>query len=70
MADTSISLSTEEQDKSRWQRFRESDFFFAFKHSPVAIVSFAVVTFLVLTAVFAPWVAPTNPFGKFPDGHR
>jgi len=60
MADTSI--STKAADKTRWQRFRESDFFFAFKSSPVAIVSFAVVSLLVLSAVFAPLIAPTNPF--------
>lgn len=49
-------------ERSRWQRFRDSDFYFAFKGSPVAIVSFAVVCVLVFAAVFAPWVAPTNPF--------
>ncbi|WP_328803188.1 ABC transporter permease [Oceanomicrobium pacificus] len=49
-------------DKSLWQDFRESDFFYAFKRSPVALVSFAVVCILVLSAVFAPLIAPTNPF--------
>jgi peptide/nickel transport system permease protein len=48
--------------RSRWSEFRESDFFFAFKRSPVAIASFAVVCLLVLSAVFAPLIAPTNPF--------
>ena len=50
------------RDKGRWERFRESDFFYNFKRSPVAMVSFAVVCLLVLSAVFAPWIAPTNPF--------
>ncbi|MEM7463006.1 MAG: ABC transporter permease [Pseudomonadota bacterium] len=56
------SLSTRSQDKGRWERFRESDFFHAFKRSPVAIVSFVVVCILVFSAVFAPLIAPTNPF--------
>ncbi|MFQ1699870.1 ABC transporter permease [Loktanella agnita] len=50
------------QDKSRWTRFRDSDFFYAFRRSPVAIISFTVVTLLVLASVFAPLIAPTNPF--------
>lgn len=55
-------LSTRSQDKGRWQRFRESDFFYTFKRSPVAVVSFAVVCILVFSAIFAPLIAPTNPF--------
>ena len=50
------------RDKSRWARFSDSDFFFSFKRSPVAIMSFMVVCILVLSAIFAPLVAPTNPF--------
>jgi len=49
-------------EKSRLQDFLESDFFYAFKRSPVALVSFSVVLFLVLAAVLAPLIAPTNPF--------
>ena len=56
------SLTSPARDKGRIERFRESDFFFAFKKSPVAIVSFLVVAILVLSAVFAPLIAPTNPF--------
>ena len=43
---------------SRW----DSDFVYAFKRSPVACVSAGVVSLLVLAAVFAPWIAPLNPF--------
>jgi peptide/nickel transport system permease protein len=39
-----------------------SDFVWSFRHSPVAVVSLAIVMFLVLAAVFAPLVAPHNPF--------
>ncbi|GGE59016.1 ABC transporter permease [Actibacterium pelagium] len=55
-------MTTRAKDKSRWERFRESDFFYAFKRSPIALVSFTVVCILVLSAVFAPLIAPTNPF--------
>ena len=50
------------RDKGTWQRFRESDFFYAFSRSPVAIASFAVAALLLLAAIFAPLIAPTNPF--------
>ena len=43
-------------------RFLDSDFFFAFKHSTVAVVSFVIVTLLIFAAVLASWLAPTNPF--------
>lgn len=43
---------------SRW----DSDFVYAFRRSPVAWVSALVVLILVLSALFAPWVAPLNPF--------
>ncbi len=62
MADTPTPLTSNVHDKGRWERFRESDFFFAFKRSPVALVSFTVVCILVFSSVFAPWIAPTNPF--------
>ena len=62
MTDVAMAAATKLRGKGRWERFRESDFFFAFKRSPVALLSFAVVCVLVLSAVFAPLVASTNPF--------
>lgn len=50
------------REKSALARFAESDFFYKFKRSPVAIVSFTVVALLVLSALFAPLIAPHNPF--------
>ena len=47
---------------SRWRRAAQSDLLYTFKRSPVAVVSAVVVLVLVLAAVFAPWIAPTNPF--------
>ena len=49
-------------EKRFLRRFQESDFLHDFKRSPVIIVSFAVVVVLILLAVFAELVAPTNPF--------
>lgn len=49
-------------ERSAWQRFVESDFFFDFKRSPVTIVSFTIVATLILLALLADFVAPTNPF--------
>ncbi len=44
------------------QRAWQSDFSWSFRHSPVAVVSLIVVLILVLSAVFAPLIAPYNPF--------
>ncbi len=49
-------------EKGRWTRFRESDFYWKFTRSPVAMVSFAVTVILVFAAVFAPLIAPYDPF--------
>ncbi len=49
-------------EKSRLRAFLDSDIFFAFKRSPIAVVSTIVVTVLVLSAIFAPLIATTNPF--------
>jgi len=43
-------------------RFWASDFAYTFRRSPVAMVSFFVVAFLMLAALFAPLIAPFNPF--------
>ena len=48
--------------QSRLARFLASDFVFDFKRSPIAIVAAIIVAFLFLLAIFAPFVAPTNPF--------
>ena len=52
-------MSTE---KTLISRFRESDFLYDFKRSPVTVVSFVIVMILIMLAVFADLVAPTNPF--------
>lgn len=50
------------KEPGRFARFWDSDFGWKFRHSPVAVVSFAVVAILVLGAVFAPLIAPYDPF--------
>jgi peptide/nickel transport system permease protein len=40
----------------------DSDFIWSFRHSPVAIVSTVVALVLILSAMFAPLLAPQNPF--------
>ena len=62
MSDVDVIEVAKAAEKGRWARFKESDFFWKFRHSPVAIVSFAVTVLLVMSAVFAPLIAPYNPF--------
>ncbi|QMU56933.1 MAG: ABC transporter permease subunit [Boseongicola sp.] len=50
------------KDVGRIARFLDSDFFWKFKRSPVAMVSFAVTVVLVMAAVCAPLIAPYDPF--------
>ncbi|MEL6680584.1 MAG: ABC transporter permease [Pseudomonadota bacterium] len=40
----------------------QSDFAWSFRQSPVAVTSFIVVCIMVLSAVFAPLIAPYDPF--------
>ena len=47
---------------SRLQTILDSDQFYAFRRSPVAMVSAAVASLLILATVLAPLIAPTNPF--------
>lgn len=45
-----------------WRRFVDSDLFYSFRRSPITIVAFMVVVTLILAAIFAPWIAPHDPF--------
>ncbi|MGR5147613.1 ABC transporter permease [Photobacterium alginatilyticum] len=47
---------------SRWERFKQSDILYYFLKDKVAMFSFAVFMVFVVSAVLAPWVAPTNPY--------
>jgi peptide/nickel transport system permease protein len=47
---------------SRLQRAWDSDFLYAFRRSPVAMVAMLTVTLMVLAALLSPLIAPHNPF--------
>ncbi|HEX3633856.1 MAG TPA: ABC transporter permease, partial [Casimicrobiaceae bacterium] len=47
---------------SRLARWRDSDLAYSFRRSPVALVSAAVLAVCLAGAMFAPWIAPHNPF--------
>ena len=45
-----------------FKRFFQGDLWYSFRRSPVAIVAALLVFICVFCALFAPWVAPHNPF--------
>jgi peptide/nickel transport system permease protein len=47
---------------SRASRLWDSDLAYSFRSSPVAVVSAVVLLVCLVAALFAPWVAPHNPF--------
>jgi peptide/nickel transport system permease protein len=47
---------------SRLRRFADSDLFYSFRRSKVTVVATILLALLVLAAVFAPLIAPQNPF--------
>jgi peptide/nickel transport system permease protein len=61
MTDTPNTVQAE-RARSRLAMAWDSDVAYSFRRSPVALISSAVVLILVLSAVFAPWVAPHDPF--------
>ena len=46
----------------RIRALRNSDVTYSFLHSPVAVIAAAVVAAIIFGAVFAPWIAPYDPF--------
>jgi len=44
------------------RRFRDSDIYYSFRRSPVAIVAAVVTAIFMISALFAPWLAPHQPF--------
>jgi peptide/nickel transport system permease protein len=47
---------------SALSRFFDGDIWHSFRHSPVAQIAALLVVFSAFAALFAPWVAPHNPF--------
>ncbi|GAB5469673.1 MAG: ABC transporter permease [Rhodospirillales bacterium] len=48
--------------KSWWERTRDSDLLYSFKRSWLAQLSAVVTLIFILMAVFAPWLAPFDPY--------
>ena len=44
------------------RRFLDGDVFYSFRRSPLVIACAAITLVVILAALFAPWVAPHNPF--------
>jgi len=43
-------------------RWLDSDFMYSLLRTPTALISMIVCIILATCALFAPWLAPTNPF--------
>ena len=56
------SASTDAAPPGALARFFAGDVRHSFKHSPVAIVSAVLVLICVVSAAFAPWLSPHDPF--------
>ena len=44
------------------KRFFDSDIFYSFRQSPTTIAAAAITLLIITGAVFAPWIAPQDPF--------
>ncbi len=45
-----------------WNRFFDTDLFYSFRQSPVTVSAAVVTVVMALAALFAPWIAPYDPF--------
>src|SRR5690606_8632714 len=59
---TQTSQTTPVASPSLFQRIRKSDLWWSFTHSKTAMFSAALLAILILTALFAPMIAPQNPY--------
>ncbi|RRJ84318.1 ABC transporter permease [Aestuariirhabdus litorea] len=51
-----------QQALSRWERFKLSNLFYSFTRDKVAIVSFTLFMFFIVSALLAPVLAPYDPY--------
>ena len=47
---------------STWARWRDSDVWYSFCSSPMAMAAAIIAALCLFCALFAPWVSPHNPF--------
>jgi peptide/nickel transport system permease protein len=57
-----MNTATSSHVPTRWESFKNSDFIYHFKRDKVAMFSFALFMAFFLAALFAPIIAPTNPY--------
>ena len=57
-----MSNFTSEQRPNALARAWDSDIAWSFRHSPLAVIAALVSILIILAAVFAPWIAPHDPF--------
>lgn len=60
--ETNTTIAAVEPPRSWLHRVWDSDVFYSFRHSPVTIIAALVTFILVGSAVFAPLIAPYDPF--------
>ena len=57
-----VALSPRERAVDLARRALDSDVWYSFTQSPITMLAAAVTAVVMLSALFAPWVAPHNPF--------
>jgi len=55
-------LSTNGLTESRWRRIWNSKMGYSFRRNPVAVVSLAIFMVIAISAIFAPLIAPFDPY--------
>ena len=58
----SAAMIEAQEPAGRWRRAWDSDIAYSFRRSPVAMVSALITLIFFIGALFAPWLAPQNPF--------
>ena len=48
--------------RTRLARFYDSDICYSFRHAPLVIGASLLCLLIIFVAVFAPWLAPTDPY--------
>jgi len=59
---TDLSQTEKPARRSLFSRMRDSDLYWSFSRSKPVKISALILTILILAAVFAPWIAPQNPY--------